>query len=332
MYITSSDQTVSPLPPKSDGVLEKQHQRHFAGISDVMIRCTLTSIRIVFLALFTLAPTYWILSLHPTQNFEWYISLLIFILSLFFFLSLLRKRFYFIWKKHPLSEERERRYSILAGVQWGYLFALPYLFIFPYKVSYNLLFLTFLPLIGICIGAIHPIQGCPAIWKKSVAAVVINFAFLLPLWFVAYVFAIPLTYQEDRFPRGVETFFFHDYYARTTTWMIPKDATDIYIKRDGHLIFYRLKWHCKVSEEAFLAFTKEHDYKLVENDVNYNANENTRKETLGIEGFGIGQLETFEGELPTSFWFYNYVKSNYGGITFLYDRTTDTLYGSYSTN
>ncbi|MFA7231191.1 MAG: hypothetical protein WC071_07955 [Victivallaceae bacterium] len=111
--------------------------------------------------------------------------------------------------------------------------------------------------------------------------------------------------------------------------MLPERAFDIKISGRtglGLSLGASINWTCRVAEADFITFAKSNGYELKENDYYYNANPETNRQR--IDSSSLLSIK----KLPESFYYYNYRYRNNGGWTFLYDRTTQTLYGHFASN
>ncbi len=114
-----------------------------------------------------------------------------------------------------------------------------------------------------------------------------------------------------------------------TSRELPENATNIRVRgRSGFTTSYN--WTAQVSEADFLKFAAKYGYTLSDNTY-FNANPETQDQVF--DAFSI--IRDLGGpdapiSKPDSFYFYNYRYRNHGGLTLLYDRTTQTLYGNYA--
>lgn len=154
------------------------HQRRFAGVNDIMMRCALTGFHFTWVGI--------CLTFVMRRNWTSYAVPLIILLTIGI-TSLLS---YPTWKRHAISEKKEQRFSMLAGAYWGYLLALIYFYIAPHQFFRHLPLLILLPLIGRIIGSNFSIYGCPTLWKRFVCFIMLWIFATLPLLFCLFVLCL----------------------------------------------------------------------------------------------------------------------------------------------
>ena len=126
-------------------------------------------------------------------------------------------------------------------------------------------------------------------------------------------------------PEGVSHF---DKYDERLGDRTPVDATNITYKlwTGGLSMSEMLK--CHVSKGSFMAFAKKNDWVLRSDTYSYNSR------TKIDDGCDVISwlLREFDGTMPTNYLSYNYIYTNNGGITVLYDVDHEIMYYSDSTN
>ncbi len=114
--------------------------------------------------------------------------------------------------------------------------------------------------------------------------------------------------------------------AYGTEWtdkMLPEHATEIRSEGESMLFVHSFQWQCRTDEKDFLAFAERNGYDFAENNPYHNANPDTNDMKVDMSSL-------FHFPLPESYYFYAYRYRNNGGITMLYDRKAQILYGRYS--
>ena len=113
--------------------------------------------------------------------------------------------------------------------------------------------------------------------------------------------------------------------------MMPSNATECLFRSDENsrrmVTCLFAKTRCKVDEASFLAFAKEHNYALAtncfENTDLEGRIENPSPDTMHI-------VVPFDSPTPSNYLSYSRVYTNNGGLTLVYDRDRQILYGHYS--
>ena len=109
---------------------------------------------------------------------------------------------------------------------------------------------------------------------------------------------------------------------------VPKSATDITSDLWTGVFSLSEKIRCHVPKSDFVAFAKQKDWELRSDTYSYNSR--TKRDDGGDPVSWL--VREFDGTTPTNYLSYNYIYTNNGGITVLYDVDREIMYYSDSTN
>ncbi len=275
--------------------------------------------------------------MFDTPSVAWiaalFVTVALFVLMRFAF-NLLRS---WIFPRDAILVPSGRVSSALKGVGFGLAaFLLLQLFVCPVFLPsafllashYGLIILAGCAVAGALVGARHPLAREPKRRAWILSALLTFLPIYAPVFVASLVLSLPHALIKKDVHYSSRVLCDLALGTRTVNKMLPKGATNISVDSRQYIIFSRMEWTCTVGEADFLAFAKENDYELAENDSGFNANPETNHER--VECHTLLKLPKYN--LPESYYFYNYRYRNFGGWTILYDRTNHILYGSYSSN